>query len=72
MTIKSEENPEIETEIKVLSDEIAAVRTQRKELRITYKKNDYVLLSRMAELFKKGYELDQKKKILEEDDYESY
>ena len=66
MTIKAKENSEIDTEIKVLSDEIASVVTQREELHVKYIEDDYFYANRMTELFKKRCELVKKKKIREQ------
>lgn len=57
-----EKTSEINTEIKVLNDEIASVRVQREELHREYIENDFVYANRMTELIKKRYALVQNKK----------
>ena len=62
---------EYDTEIKVLTDEVAAVRKQREELKGRYIEDDQYYANRETKLIKKRFALIQKREH-EEDDYESY
>ena len=59
------------TETKVLTDEIAAVRKQREELKGKYIEDDQYYADRETELIKKRFALIQEREHFEED-YESH
>ena len=58
---------EYDTEIKVLSDEVAAVIKQREELKATYIKDDQYFADRETELIKKRFALIQNREQFEEE-----
>ena len=61
----TKENSEINTEIKVLSDEITAVRAHREKLKTSYLEEDQYYVDRETTLVNKRFALLQKKKTRE-------
>jgi len=68
--MKVERNPELDSKIKALSNEIAVIKEQREELHRKYVEDDFLLGNSMTELIKKRHTIIKKKKY-EDKSYES-